>query len=218
MMINEAIAFLEITVLPLGAPGVFVASIIEEIIAIIPSSVVQMGAGFLFLEGAHLSFDALVTLALYVVLPASLGVMVGSLPIYYAAYYGGKPLIKQFGKYVSVSWADIEKAQERFEKSKREELFIFICRALPVMPSVVITTFSGVVRIRLHTYLLYTFLGTCVRATILGVIGWQLGALYHTYAEYVDRLEKIGLVVLVVLSVVYYVVHHRAQKQHTSAA
>lgn len=72
------------------------------------------------------------------------------------------------------------------------------------MPSVVITTFSGVVRVPVGTYLLYTFLGTLVRASILGILGWQLGALYHTYAPQIDHLEKVGLVLILIGAGLYY--------------
>jgi membrane protein DedA with SNARE-associated domain len=203
-MLGAVIQWLETTVLPLGAPGVFAAGVIEEIIAIIPSSIVQMGAGFLFLSGMPVGVDALVRLLTHVILPASLGVVVGSLPIYYAAYYGGKPVIDKFGRFVGVGWTDIEQAQQKFTETSREELFIFICRALPIMPSVVITTFSGIVRVRVGTYLLYTFLGTLVRAAILGVLGWQLGALYREYAPQIDRLEKVGLLIVLMSGGVYY--------------
>lgn len=213
-MISAVISYLETAILPLGIPGVFAASIIEEIIAIIPSSIVQMGAGLLFLGGAPWGVDACITLLTHVMLPAAFGVMVGSLPIYYAAYYGGKPIIDRFGRWVGVSWGDVEQAQSRFAASGREELFIFICRALPIMPSVVITTFSGVVRVRFATYLLYTFLGTLVRAGILGILGWQLGALYHTYAPQIDRIEKVGLLIVVVAGALYYV-RYRKKRNNT---
>jgi membrane protein DedA with SNARE-associated domain len=188
------------------------ASIIEEIIAIIPSSVVQMGAGFLFLGGQEVGAPALVTLLFMVVLPATLGVMVGSLPIYYATYFGGKPVIERFGRYFSVSWEEVERVEQHFAASGKIGRFIFICRALPVMPSVVITTFSGIVRVPVYTYLLYTFLGTLVRAGILGVVGWQLGALYRTYAPYVDRLEKVGFVLIGGAVLLWYVRQRRKTK------
>jgi membrane protein DedA with SNARE-associated domain len=174
-----------------------------------------MGAGFLFLGGLEFGVGTLVVLVTHVILPASLGVTVGSLPIYYVAYYGGKPAIDRFGRYVGVAWADVEHAQERFTQTGREELFIFICRALPIMPSVVITTFSGVVRVHLRTYLLYTFLGTLVRAGILGILGWQLGALYHTYAGHIDRIEKVGLGVAVIIASTYYIRRYKKKRTQT---
>lgn len=210
-MLTSIIAYLESVVLPLGAPGVFLASIIEEVIAIIPSPIVQMGAGFLFLGGEPVSPASLTTLVVVVMVPAAFGVAFGSLPIYYAAYYGGKPIIERFGKFVSVTWRDVEDAQERFAATSREELFIFICRSLPILPSVVISAFSGTVRLSIRTYLIYSFLGTLVRAAILGVLGWQLGALYHTYATHVDRLEKVGLVIFA-FGICYFFYRARTKK------
>ena len=47
-MIAETIVLIEKTLLPLGAFGIFVASLLEEVVAPIPSALVQLSAGFSF--------------------------------------------------------------------------------------------------------------------------------------------------------------------------
>jgi uncharacterized membrane protein YdjX (TVP38/TMEM64 family) len=74
------------------------------------------------------------------------GVTIGSLLIYTLAYYLGKELIDRLGKYLGVSWENIEKAQSKFEESRSDEVVLFILRALPVVPSIAINVFCGFVR------------------------------------------------------------------------
>ena len=102
-MIASIIAYLNQVVLPLGAGGVFLASVIEEVISPVPSPVVQMAAGFFFLSGPF-SPSLLFTLVFVVVIPVALGVTVGSLVLYYLAYYAGKPLLLRWGRYIGISW------------------------------------------------------------------------------------------------------------------
>ena len=50
-------------------------------------------------------------LFIYIVLPAALGVTVGSLFVYAIAYFAGKPFLERWGKYLGISWEDLEKTE-----------------------------------------------------------------------------------------------------------
>lgn len=204
-MLEGIILYLEGIILAYGPFGVFLGSIIEEVIAPIPSTLVIMGTSFVVLKGAVIAPDTVITLFLSVVLPASLGVTLGSLVIYALAYYLGKELIDRWGRYLGVSWKNIEKAQEKFEESRNDEILLFIVRALPIIPSVAINVFSGFVRYDLKKFLAITFLGTLVRAFILGFLGWQFGSFYQVVATEISYLEEIGLAVIVIALVIYFV-------------
>jgi Uncharacterized membrane-associated protein len=188
-----------------GPLGVFLASIVEEVIAPTPSTLVIMGTSFIVLKGATISPDAFLKLFINIVLPASLGVTIGSLFIYTIAYFAGKPFLERWGKYLGVSWEDLEKAEKKFEKSRSDEIILFPVRAVPVVPSVAISAFCGFIRFDLKKYLIITFLGTLVRAFLLGFIGWQFGSLYQTAADEISYLEEISLAVIIVAIVVYII-------------
>jgi membrane protein DedA with SNARE-associated domain len=132
------------------------------------------------------------------------GVTIGSLLIYTLAYYLGKELIDRLGKYLGVSWENIEKAQSKFEESRSDEVILFTVRALPVVPSIAINVFCGFVRYDLRKFMVITFLGTLVRAFILGFLGWQFGSLYQTIATEISYLEEISVVVIVIALVIYF--------------
>ncbi len=203
-MFEEIILYLESILLVYGPLGVFIASIVEEIIAPIPSTLVIMGTSFIILKGAVISPETVFSLFINVVLPASVGVTIGSLVIYTLAYYLGKEIIDRLGKYLGVSWENIEKAQNKFEESSSDEIVLFIVRALPVVPSIAINVFCGFVRYDLKKFAVITFLGTLVRASILGFLGWQFGSLYQTIATEISYLEEISLAVIAIALIIYF--------------
>src|SRR3989344_5541475 len=141
-MISNLVTFSENLFVTYGAWGVFFASIIEEVVAPIPSSLVMMGAGFSFLDGVPITVLSLGSLVVMVILPAALGVTVGSLFIYTIAYFAGKPFLKKYGKYVGVSWQSVEETESRFASRHADFLTLFVLRAVPIVPSVVISTLS----------------------------------------------------------------------------
>ncbi len=199
-MLTHLIALVEGLFQSYGALGVFVASIIEEVVAPIPSALVMMGAGFSLIGEAAISMSSLSRLLVLVALPAALGVTVGSLLVYGISYWIGKPFLDKWGKYIGVPKGSIERAQEKFDKGYADELVVFGLRVIPLIPSVVISAFCGLVRIPFRSYVLYTFLGTFLRALILGFVGWQAQSLYVVWAEKIEHFEKyieIGIVVLV---------------------
>jgi membrane protein DedA with SNARE-associated domain len=209
----ELILYLESILLAYGPLGVFLGSIIEEIIAPIPSTLIIMGTSFIMLKGVAISPDSLINLFINIVLPASLGVTIGSLFVYAITYYLGKPFLERWGKYLGVSWGDIEKAEDKFEKSRSDEILLFIVRAVPILPSVAISAFCGFVRFDLKKYVIITFFGTLVRAFILGFIGWQFGSIYQAAADEISYLEEIGLAV-VVIAIVGYIIYKKKFKRN----
>ncbi len=209
-MIAIAVQTLIDVVLPLGVWGVFLASLIEEIVAPIPSSIVQMASGFIFLEG-DFSARLLLDMFLYISLPASFGVTIGSLPVYFLSYYYGKVVVDGWGKYLGISWSEIEKAEKRFSKGYRDEMTLFFIRNIPVVPSVAITAFCGLIRFNFKNYIIYTFLGTIIRSSILAILGWKVGGIYNQYAEQVSNYETIvlGGLFLIISSFVIYRYHYK---------
>ncbi|MEX0930144.1 MAG: VTT domain-containing protein [Candidatus Paceibacterota bacterium] len=199
-MITSFITLIEETLLPLGAIGVFTASVLEEVLAPVPSALVQMGAGFIFLspyEDVSLAFAG--TLLGYVIIPASLGVALGSLVVYYIGYYAGKPTLERWGKYFGFTWHNVKQGHERFRRTQADATVLFFLRVAPIIPSVAISAVCGVIRMKLWRYLLYTFLGTMIRVAFLAMIGWQVGNLYREYYDIVDQFESVVLLVALTL-------------------
>ncbi len=208
-MIEWILSHIGVWVSNYGAFGVFGASVIEEVISIIPSALVQLAGGFFILGGLSVSAVAIVKLLLVVALPAAVGVLAGSLVFYVIGYWGGELFLHRFGKYIGVRWSDVVALQEKLQASKWDDFVFFAGRALPLIPSTLLAIFGGLVRMPLVQYSLLTLGGVFIRATILGVLGWQLGSAYESYAEYFDKFEIVGLALVVVSIVVWFLYKKR---------
>ncbi len=200
-MIQSFIIFFENILIPLGGWGVFGATLIEQIIAPIPSAVVQLSAGFFLINTEYLGkafFDILATIAI----PSAVAVGIGSFLVYWIAYYLGKKFVDVWGGWLGVNWESVEKLHEKFNHSGRDNWILFVLRALPAVPTVAVDIFCGIVRFDLKRYIIITFFGTLVRAFLFGVIGWQVGSVYVRYANIISRIEGYVLVGLVVVTAV----------------
>lgn len=210
-MIDSFIHIIQNTLLPLGAGGIFLAGVLEEFISPVPSPLVMLGAGFFFLEGA---VDAafVQTLIFTVAIPVALGITIGSLVIYGAAYAFGKPILVRWGNFIGLNWSDVERLQVRMRGTSRDEWLVFLARAVPIIPSTAIAAFCGVIRMRVVKYLIITAAGVFIRAIILALIGWQAGSLYQEYAHIIARYEK--WVLLVILAAALAFIAYRIYKRN----
>lgn len=201
-MIETFLTFLEVYVLPWGVVGVFVASVVEEVIAPIPSALIMTTSGFLFVSGP-VAFDSIIALVLKVALPAALGVTIGSFFVYFVVRYGGKFAIEKWGKYIGLYWSDIEKLQAKLSGTRKDEIIISLARVVPIVPSVAISALCGIIEMPILKYSIITFLGMFVRGLILGVVGWQLGNVYQEYALVIDQVGDYVLMAGVLVVAVY---------------
>ena len=207
-MIETLVSFLQTNILPWGALGVFVASVTEEVIAPIPSALVMTMSGFLFVSGP-ISWGAIHALIFKVAIPAALGVTLGSYVIYFAAKWGGKFIIDKWGKYVGLSWADIEKLQNKLSGTKRDELIIGVARIIPFVPSVAISAFCGILGMNLVRYFIISFIGVFIRGLVLGTIGWQVGNVYEKYAGVFSSMENIVLISTILAIGIFIVLKYK---------
>lgn len=200
-MFEHLVDYLEPILQTYGALGVFLASIIEEIIAPIPSTLVVFSASVLLTHGKD-TVDALWTIVFSIMLPAAAGITIGSLFPYYLARIGEKVAIERFGKYLGISWETIERAQAWSKKSSSDQWIVFIARAVPGLPSVAISIMAGLVRMPVTEYMLWSFLGCLIRNFTIGCIGYWGGKQFLFVAELMSQTESKVLIVLVAILLV----------------
>lgn len=209
-MIEYLISFLQINILPWGALGVFVASVIEEVIAPIPSPLIITMSGFLFVTGP-LSWGVIYALIFKVAIPSALGVTLGSYTIYFIARFGGKFFIEKWGKYIGLYWTDIEKFQNRLSGTRRDEIFIGIARVIPFVPSVAISAFCGILEMNIFKYFVISFVGVFFRGIILGILGWQVGNVYGKYVQTISSIENTVLISTIFIIGVFIVLKYKGR-------
>ncbi|MDO8492790.1 MAG: VTT domain-containing protein [bacterium] len=214
-MIDHFLNAIEHVVLRYGSFGIFSGVFIEEVISIVPSVGVVMSAGFFFLGGHPLNLESFGTLFFHIAIPAAAGLTLGSLFIYSIVYAFGRDIIIRFGKYIYISWQDIEKLRHFMQRhTSFDSWTLFGVRAIPLVPFSVTNVFCGLVRWRPLSFITITFFGAIVRTSIIGFIGWQLGQLYKANIVLFRQIEWfIGLIIVVFL-ITYLVYRHIKRKRN----
>ncbi len=199
-----------------GALGVFVVSVIEEIIAPIPSSFILLGAGFFLLPASESMSEVLFNALIKIVIPGGLGLAVGSMFLYSFAYIGGEPAIKKWGRWVGVSWGDVERMESRLTKSYWDEFILFAIRTVPIAPQALVSLVCGIIRYPMRNFFVTTLLGGMLRSFLMGLLGWYLGEAYIAYSDNITTFATwIGWVILgiIVISAVYLYLKKRSKKR-----
>ena len=192
-----------------GPWSVFVGVIIESVIVPIPSPLIIMGAGFILIN-PELSFvQALPPILLQIVLPGSIASTVGAYIGYAIGYWGGKPMVDRWERFLGFRWQDVEALERRFQ-SGRINTLIFFLRALPIFPLSVISAAAGLLRLALGQFSLWTFYGPIPRCLFLGYLGWGMGETYQGLARGLDRAEGIVSAILI-LAIIAGIVWLRAR-------
>lgn len=181
--------------LPLGVFA-FVASAIEEIIAPIPSPTVMVVTGsFAHFQGY--SAFGLIPLALI----AALGKTFGAIVVYEIARRAEYFIMRMMGAFFNVTEADVTKLGSKLGKGKKDYVFLTFLRALPIMPSVVVSVGSGVLKVAFPLFIVSTFLGTIIRDSFYLYAGYFSIAAFQKMIVSFGRIEtfiEMGTLFLVV--------------------
>jgi membrane protein DedA with SNARE-associated domain len=189
---------------------VFLGCILEQIIVPIPASLIVLSSTFLVLKGTSFSLAALGTLFIKIVIPASLGITLGSLVYYFLAYKLGMPFIERTSKYLGVSVEDVEDVGKKVDESYYDEIFIFMARCVPVIPSIAVNLFCGLIKYDLKKYLIITFLGSSVQILGWGILAWFSGNIYLLLENKISDIGNI-ITLIFILIVIYFVIIKRRE-------
>jgi membrane protein DedA with SNARE-associated domain len=203
--LNSVIEFLQsmAQVVPLEA-FVVIGSIVEEMIAPIPSPFVMSLAGSL----AQIKGEGIGYLVLLAVL-GSIGKTATTWLIYIVADKMEDVVMKKIGKYIGVTHAQVEQIGQRLKKGWQDNVVLFVARALPLVPSAPVSFVCGAIKLDLITFLTSTFLGNIVRNFIFLYLGYTGIESYKELTHGIQTGESIMQIVIVVVLVgilagVYY--------------
>jgi membrane protein DedA with SNARE-associated domain len=180
----------------LGYPAIFVLMTLESALIPIPSEVTMPFAGFLVSQG-YLNFWL-------VVLIGTAANLFGSLGAYALGFWGQekfvKKIIKKYGKYVLVTYDEVETAEKWFRK--RGELIAFASRLLPVVRTF-ISLPAGFSEMNVFKFSFYTFLGAFIWTALLTWVGFTLGERWDILGIYFHKFDTIIIAVFIVLAALY---------------
>lgn len=192
-MTEHIVNFITSLISTLGYGGITILMTLESMVAPVPSEAVMPFAGFLIFE-RKFSWIA-------VTFFSTLGSILGSTLSYLMGFYGGKPFVKKFGKYLLLDFHHLEITENFFRKYG--DRTIFISRFIPVVRHL-ISIPAGIGRMNYLRFSIYTILGAWLWNTFLAYLGYLLKSqwwIVRKYSEIIDILVilfiLIGLGILV---------------------
>lgn len=178
-----------------GYLGVALWVAIESVIIPIPSELILPFAGFLVGEGVAIEplTGQLWSLPI-VVFAGTVGATVGGLIAYAIGYWGGRPVILRWGRWLRITPADLDRTEAFFDRYGNAAAFFG--RMIPVVRSLV-SFGAGVGRMPILPFTLFTFLGSLPFTFVLVFVGVQLGANWEAVGAVLKQFEYLVLAVLI---------------------
>ena len=184
------------TITRMGYAGVALLMAIESACIPLPSEVILPFSGYLVAKGL---FNLWI-----VALMGAVGCVLGSIVAYYAGAWGGRTWIKKYGKFILISHHDLDMADRWF--TRYGDITVLVARLLPVIRTFIAFP-AGVSRMRMSTFIFYTFIGSFFWSLGLAWIGVRMGEHWDTLKVYFHRFDIVIGVVLVA-GAVWYVRRH----------
>ncbi|GAA1860524.1 hypothetical protein GCM10009715_04950 [Paeniglutamicibacter psychrophenolicus] len=192
----------------IGAPGAALAIALENLFPPLPSEVILPLAGFTASRGSFSLFEAL------------LWTTIGSIFGAYALYWVGRALGRTrtraiFGWLPLVDLEDVDKVEGWFDRNGSKA--VFFGRMIPIFRSL-ISIPAGVTKMNQARFLGLTAAGSLIWNSIFVLSGYYLGENWHIVETYADVFQKIVIVVVAALIVLWAVLKIRKSRAKKSAA
>jgi len=210
-MFREIISISESFIISNVSWAVFLGCILEQIIVPIPASLIVLSSTFIILKGTSFSIAAVGTLMVKIVIPASMGITLGSFVYYTLSYKLGTPFIERTSKYLGVSVNDVADVEKKFKESRYDDIFMFLARCFPVIPSIAINLFCGLIRYDLKKYIITTFFGSAVQIFGWGMLAWFSGNIYLILEDKISYMSNIVMGIIIVV-VIYFIIMKRRER------
>lgn len=179
----------------LGAPGVGVAILLENLFPPIPSEVILPLAGFTVSQG-NLSFVAAVVWS-------TIGSVVGAYLLYWVGAALGAARLRAIADWMwLVEPEDVDKALGFFDKHGSAS--VFFGRFIPGIRSL-ISIPAGLDRMNPVKFGLWTGLGSLIWNVVLITLGYYLGESYTKVGDAIDKYSNVVYVILLALIVAFFV-------------
>ncbi len=175
-----------------GYWALLLTMILENMNIPIPSEVVLGFAGFLVSQDVFTYWAAVAV--------GTLAGIIGSLLSYAIGYYGGRPLLLRYGRYVMLRQHELHRADDWFQRYGG--IAVFTGRLLPGVRTF-ISLPAGMARYPLLPFIAYTVLGTIPWTMLLVWAGMTLGEHWQQLLEYDMEIMLAGGVIALLAYLFY---------------
>jgi membrane protein DedA with SNARE-associated domain len=173
-----------------GYAGVFFLMFLESVFPPVPSEVIMPIAGVRAAQGP-------MTLG-GVIASGTAGAMFGNLFWYLAARVIGlkrfKPLIDRHGRWLTMDWYDVEKAERLF--GRYGHVVVLVGRMLPTVRTIVSVP-AGLLNMRLKSFVIWSTIGTAGWSSALATAGWLLGRRFGEIEKILGPLSSAVIVAII---------------------
>ncbi|KZZ82555.1 MULTISPECIES: DedA family protein [Bacillaceae] len=183
----------------LGYFGIAIGLMIE----IIPSEIVLGYGGYLISLGRIEMFGA--------VIAGVIGGTFAQLFLYWLGYFGGRPILEKYGKYLLIKKKHLDMSEEWFEKYGTG--VIFSARFIPVVRHA-ISIPAGIAKMPVWKFTLYTIAAIIPWTILFLFLGIQLGSNWMHIKEYAQPFI-IPIVIIFILVMAVYLFAKSSKKRKT---
>jgi membrane protein DedA with SNARE-associated domain len=188
--------FISSLVAATGYLGITLLMAIESACIPLPSELIMPFAGYLVYTGKMQ--------LLWAATAGAIGCNVGSLIAYEIGYYGGRPLVEHYGRWILMGRRELDWADRFFQS--RGELAVVIARMLPVIRTFIALP-AGIARMPRIKFHIYTFIGSWPWCFALAYFGMKLGENWRSLGKYFHKFDAI-IGVLLVAAVGWFIWSH----------
>ncbi|AIM16774.1 MULTISPECIES: DedA family protein [Neobacillus] len=175
----------------MGYLGIALGLMIE----IIPSEIVLGYGGFMISQGQIGWVGA--------VIAGTVGGTLAQLFLYWAGYYGGRPFLEKYGKYVLIKKKHIDIAEHWFEKYGAG--VIFSARFIPVVRHA-ISIPAGIAKMSAWKFTIYTIAAIIPWTILFLYLGKVLGSNWSHIKEYAEPYVMPIIIAAVILGAIYFLI------------
>ncbi len=200
--------FLHSVLNAIGWPGVVLIMALESANIPIPSEVTMPLAGWMLVQAKGLLlWRAALDGGFY----GALGCTIGSIASYLLGFWGGRPFLRRWGRYILISQHDLEQADRWF--ARWGDWAVFISRLMPIVRTF-ISFPAGVTRVHFLRFTVYSFVGSFIWCGALAIAGHAFGSEWERIRE-IMRPFDIPIAIALLAGMAYYIYRHvrRAQTQ-----
>ena len=205
-MLSSLATWVQDVIEQLGYLGVALLVVAEKVFPPIPSEIVLPFAGFVAQRGSES--------VVLMILAATVGSVGGALIMYWiAAVIGDERLhafTRRFGKWVQIREADLNRAEEWFDRHATSA--VLLGRCVPLIRSVVSIP-AGFRRMKLVPYIAYTFAGSLVWNVLLIGAGALLGDNWERVGSYVGVFQWVVIALVIAVGVRFALGVYRRRNQ-----
>jgi membrane protein DedA with SNARE-associated domain len=175
----------------LGYFGIALGLMIE----VIPSEIVLGYGGYMISEGI-LGYPG-------AIIAGTIGGTFAQLFLYWAGYYGGRPFLEKYGKYVFINKKQIDLSELWFRKYGVG--VIFFARFIPVVRHA-ISIPAGVAKMSAAKFTFYTVAAVIPWTILFLYLGHALGENWSHIKEYAQQYTLPIIIGAILLGVIYFLI------------